>query len=455
MKIKRVKWKNHPILGNLELDFINTTSGEPFNNILFAGENGTGKTAILESISNFLNLKSFEYFECIEYLVDGKLFKARPQPGNDKYKMGFYQLEEPSGETQNINTNRNNSFQQIEANPKDIRHYGCVFSKARADFKTETITHTTTKVLDSEKYSLDNEENFTSLKQLIVDIQNQDDIEYRKINQERAANSQVPMSFTEFYKSSKIHRFQEAFNNFFDKIKYYGVEDNNGEKRIGFKKRDTIIGIDNLSTGEKQIVFRGAYLLRNVKKLNGAAIMIDEPELSMHPKWQERILKFYKDLFRKSNGVQNAQLFFATHSDHVLKEALLNKQQNIVIILKDIEGEIRGRKIDAPSVLPSITNAETNYLAFDIVSNDYHIELYGHLQNKKSKNSVKSCDDYIKSQPQYNASIHSKNSTSPTGTTYSTLSTYIRNAIDHPEPSRRFTDDELRRSIELLIELCR
>ena len=38
-------------------------------------------------------------------------------------------------------------------------------------------------------------------------------------------------------------------------------------------------------------------------------------------------------------------------------------------------------------------------------------------------------------------------------TQYNTLPTYIRNAIDHPDSGNRFTDDELRRSIEFLIQL--
>ena len=110
--------------------------------------------------------------------------------------------------------------------------------------------------------------------------------------------------------------------------------------------------------------------------------MVNGPELSMHPKWQEKILDYYKNLFIK-DGRQDAQLFFATHSEHVVKEALSNKEDNLVIVLLDNEGTIAGRKIDAPSVLPGITNAETNYLAFDILSNDYHIELYGWLQERE------------------------------------------------------------------------
>ena len=182
--------------------------------------------------------------------------------------------------------------------------------------------------------------------------------------------------------------------------------------------------------------------------------MIDEPELSMHPKWQKNILQYYKQLFTQNNS-QIAQLFLATHSEYVLNDALSNKVENLLIVLTETNGIIQNKRIDAPSVLPSITNAETNYLAFDVVSNDYHIELYGWLQHKESKATVKACDDYIKGHALYNSSIHSKPSSSPHGTTYDTLTTYIRNAIDHPDPSRTFTETELRISIELLIELCR
>ena len=117
-------------------------------------------------------------------------------------------------------------------------------------------------------------------------------------------------------------------------------------------------------------------------------------------------------------------------------------------------GSIKTKKIDSPSVLPSITTAETTYLAFDLVSSDYHIELYGWLQDKESKNSIKSCDDFIKAKPNYNPAIHSKPSSFNT-TSYDTLPTYIRNAIHHPDSGNTFTENELRISIELLIELCR
>jgi len=449
MKIKKVKWNNHPIIGNLEIDFINPTNGEPYETIILAGENGTGKTTILETISTFLNTGPFEFFEFIEYSIGTEIFKAIPTSDGTVHKP-FYDLIDNSGTVHKIRADKNNNPQLIESNPQDIRHYGCVFSKARADYKTKKITSTTTKSLDMEKYDNDQEDDFTSLKQLIVDVQNQDTSEYAEINKSLGPN---PKPWNDFFVTSKIYRFKNAFDTFFEKLKYEKVANSNSEKAILFKKNNSSISIDSLSTGEKQIVFRGIYLLKNSKKLDGAAIMVDEPELSMHPKWQKKILKYYQDLFTES-GIQKTQIFIATHSEHVVTHALKERTKNLVVILNETGGIINAKKIVAPSVLPSITSAETNYLAFDIVSNDYHIELYGWLQRKESKNTVKSCDDYIKQHSLYNASIHGKYSSHGL-TRYETLSTFIRNAIDHPDPSRTFTESELRISIELLIELCR
>ena len=47
--ITEIKWNNHPVLGNLELNFTKP-DGTPYNTIVIAGENGTGKTTIVSSI---------------------------------------------------------------------------------------------------------------------------------------------------------------------------------------------------------------------------------------------------------------------------------------------------------------------------------------------------------------------------------------------------------------------
>ncbi|MBO0990979.1 ATP-binding protein [Delftia sp. SD018] len=450
MKIRTVKWKNHPILGDLLLDFVDTDSDQPYETVIFAGENGTGKSTILEDLSSFLNLGSFKNFEYIEYVVKGAIFKALPSSAGHNVES-FFDIEGPDGTIQQILRDKSNGRHDIEKNDTDLRSYGCVFSKARADYKTGTIKSTATSSLDKEKYNNDNEDDFTSLKQLIVDVENQDNADYTEINKSR---NDAPQAWRDYYPNSKIYRFKNSFDTFFQGLAYDKVVNESGEKVIKFIKNGKAVSIDKLSTGEKQIVFRGIFLLKNSGILQDSAIMIDEPELSMHPKWQEKILQYYKSLFTNVSGKQTCQLFFATHSDHVLKHALANQGRNIVVTLEHEGDKIVAKKIDAPAVLPSITSAETNFLAFDLISNDYHIELYGWLQDKTSKNTIKSCDTFICDHNKYQASHHEKVSHHG-NTTYKSLPTYIRNAIHHPDSGNVFTQEELRTSIKLLIELCK
>lgn len=62
--------------------------------------------------------------------------------------------------------------------------------------------------------------------------------------------------------------------------------------------------------------------------------MIDEPELSMHPLWQKKILQYYKNLFTDDDSNQIVQLFFASHSEAVISEALQDIDDTKVIVLK-------------------------------------------------------------------------------------------------------------------------
>lgn len=451
--IRKIKWNNHDILGNLELDFTKP-DGSIYNTIVLAGENGTGKTTILETLSTFLNLGSIEAFEYIKYVVDGVPYTIS-QRANVNPELGFHvRKNESDGTTQTIRTNRNNSPRLIDSDLSDLRHYGFSYSKARSGFNTQKVKSTTTQQLDSEKYENDSKDDFTSVKQLIVDIDTQDNSEWMRITK---AGMQTP--FTTFKQTSKMYRFEKAFNEFFGAVKFKGVDNTNPEEiKILFEKHGKEISVDSLSTGEKQIVFRGAHLLKNINSMSGGIALIDEPELSMHPKWQQKVLKYYRSLFNK-NGSQDAQIIIATHSEYVLRSALEDRNNILIIVLSDDNGSIHSKNITAPTILPTITSAETNYLAFGILSVDYHIELYGYLQNKTGNDTVKSCDDYIAQSAFFNSALHAKTSsfTNQRGhtTNYQTLPTYIRNLIDHPDPTQNYTQEEFKHSIELLIELCR
>lgn len=447
--IKQIKWKDHPILGDLELDFTKE-DGNIYNTIIFAGENGTGKTTILENLSEFLNLGALEYIEYIKYMVNDNEYLIYPQEDNQGAKFGFHKRKnEITGEIINVSVGKHDIISEKEKHLEDIRAYGCSYSRARSGFVTKRVTSTTTQQLDGESHENDESQDFTTIKQLMVDVQTQDNSEWWNI----AGNKDKP-SFEEFKKKSKIFRFENAFNEFFDTISFKKIDNNDPtEKRILFEKHGKEISIDQLSTGEKQIVFRGAHLLKNAKNLSNGIVLIDEPELSMHPKWQEKILSYYRNLFT-NGGVQSTQIMFATHSNYVLKSALEDKDNVLVIILEDHDGAIVAKKVNTSFILPTITSAEINFWAFNIISVDYHIQLYGYLQGKENKLTVKACDRFIFSHIKFDQVLHGKIS-SYNGIRYQTLPTFVRNSIDHPATSTPYTMEELKISTELLIELCR
>ena len=451
--IRKIKWNNYRGLGNLELDFMKDEKAV-YSTIILAGENGTGKTTILDTLSDFLDFGSIRPFEYIEYDTPKSIYTVReiPQHNMDNY---YSRTDKSTGATEQIIRVKGDLL-PTRNDAEDIRHFGFAYSKARSGFNTKKITSTSTSQLDHSEFNPDSSEDFTSIKQLLVDIDEQDSAEWRKQSEISAAAKRLcPSEFEQFEMMSRMHRFRSAFNDFFDGLEFNKIDyDNPSEKAILFTKHGVDISVDLLSTGEKQIVFRGAHLLRNANSVKGGFIFIDEPELSMHPLWQQKILKYYRDLFT-ANGKQTVQMFFATHSEYVIESAL-SDPDTLVIILKDNNGVIESKRMNAPEFLPQITAAEVNYQAFNIASVDLHIALYGYLQQNVQGKTTIACDDYIKNQTEYDPILHEKIDPLPWGKRQAeTLPTYIRNAIDHPHPQRSYSQEELRTSIELLIKLCK
>ena len=139
--------------------------------------------------------------------------------------------------------------------------------------------------------------------------------------------------------NERMPRFTNAFNKMFSTLSYSRVENRHGHKEILFEKNGTPISIDQLSSGEKQIVYRGCFLLKDVNSMNGAFVFIDEPEISLHPSWQEKIMDYYKGIFTDADGKQTSQIFAVTHSPFVIHNE--NRRNDKVIILtRDANGNI-------------------------------------------------------------------------------------------------------------------
>ena len=77
LKILSVAFVGHPVLGNLELDFCDE-SGNPADTILIAGENGTGKSSILEALYGIVSRsrRFFSNMVVVYQLDDGSTLKV-------------------------------------------------------------------------------------------------------------------------------------------------------------------------------------------------------------------------------------------------------------------------------------------------------------------------------------------------------------------------------------------
>jgi len=86
-------------------------------------------------------------------------------------------------------------------------------------------------------------------------------------------------------------------------------------------------------------------------------ILIDEPELSLHPSWQNRVLKIYEK-FAEQN---NCQIIIATHSPHIIGSAkpeyirLLKKEDNKIVAIDNID---RSYGLEFDKILTDIMGVE-------------------------------------------------------------------------------------------------
>ena len=450
MELCKIQWSNHPVLGDFSIDLTNG-HGAPYKTIVLAGENGTGKTSILSSIYGFMNKQPLEFINYIEYSVDGHRFRAMPNPDPERTRFGHYlRINLSDRSIKEINYGADFTPVENEKDPFEFRNYGHIYSSARSGFRTELIRSSTTSHLDSDKAGDDEDYDYTEIKQLLIDLYTQDCYEWYELSRE-AESRNTHARRSEFELKSRIRRFSEAFDNFFGGyLTYGGVQDDSTKgKIVWFNRNGTPVNIDSLSTGEKQIVFRGAYCLRNIKQLDGGVILVDEPELSMHPKWQKKILDFYRSLFTIDNR-QMSQLIIATHSQYVISNALMDTDNVKVIILSNNGNSTKSETVKQFALSPSVSS-EVNYAAFGVASEDYLLALYCYIQGCKGCKHIKDADSFI---DECISSDSLRRADSYNGTQYRTLPTYIRNAVCHSDSNRKYSEHDLQSSIECLRSIC-
>ncbi len=326
-KLRKITFRDHPILGNLNLDFCDE-NGKAVDTVIFAGENGSGKSTILNCLYQ-ISSSTVNFCAEIEMENDAgirNMLYFQHQNG------GYYFRENVVGVIRDIPVAASNRVDYFKVNPI----YG-IFSDVDINFHTGEITAVTSENIDMKKNSRRSDLNLTKqINQLLIDVQALDDADVSKIfRSARDAGEDT----NRLVISERMSRFKNAFAKIFDNLTYDRIENQNGHKSIIFKKNNAEIPIESLSSGEKQIVYRGCFLLKDANALNGAFVFIDEPEISLHPNWQKKIMDYYKGIFTDENGNQTSQIFAVTHSPFIIHNEN-RRNDKVIVIERDSQGKI-------------------------------------------------------------------------------------------------------------------
>lgn len=362
MRIKSLELVNDPKIKNLKLDF--TVDNVVQDTIIFAGNNGCGKTTILDNIYSLINhnivsnseresglIKSIIILNNEEIeIIKNNILNSDRKGANENNCLSllektneFEYIVDFSGERGTYG--RYKFFAITDSGKGEIDSYSIMhkgkleklmstfYSTANINYNLNPVNSITTIDLDLDKNNIKTENNIgTDVKQTFVDIYNLDAQDFQKWASENIGNK-----IDESKMFVRINRFSNAFSYMFSNLKFDRIINSNDHKDVLFRNnKGDEIRIDDLSTGEKQIVIRGGYMLKYQKSIQSNFILIDEPELSLHPEWQKKILQFYKRLFTDENGSQTAQIFVATHSPFIVhnfsryndKVVVLNKDEN-------------------------------------------------------------------------------------------------------------------------------
>ncbi len=130
-------------------------------------------------------------------------------------------------------------------------------------------------------------------------------------------------------KSSEAYQITQdilnsVFRHFDLQIEFKGLD---RKREVLFKNNITEkIKIEDLSGGEQELIIRifSIYLA----EIRDCIILIDEPESSLHPNWQNRIAQLYQDIADKNNN----QVILATHSPHIVGSV---RKEQIRVLVKD------------------------------------------------------------------------------------------------------------------------
>ena len=329
MKIKNLHIEEYNGLENLDINF--ESEGKVLDLIVLAGINGSGKTRVLESIRYW-----FEMFR--SKAVNVELFYEENEREVLKSLMnseGLTEIEkEMQKEIEYTDCLRNIKFYNYDYrhNKTENRNYNSkIISKSFENLKIfPKLIYVPTEInfeeIKKAQTNLKKEYNFIN----IVDSYEIKDIpSYIATRISKVANEEENLTMGQVRKKvfAEINGIFEILE--LD-VKLSEISKDENSMPIFTDSSGKKFGINELSSGEKQLFLRT--LAIKMLEPENSIIMIDEPELSLHPKWQQKIVDVYRKIGR------NNQIILATHSPHILGSV---EKENIILLEKNENGIVK------------------------------------------------------------------------------------------------------------------
>ena len=304
MKIKNLHIKEYNGLENLDINF--ESEGKVLDLVVLAGINGSGKTRVLESVLDFF------------YKIE-MFYKSQ-----NKIELFYEEIENESIKTAgNIDVFYNelkNGAKGAFLSPKYLE-----IKKILKKFPKIIYVPTEINFQKVQKAQTNFKKEYSFIN--IVDSYEIKDIpSYIATRISKVANEEENLTMGQVRKKvfAEINGIFEILE--LD-VKLSEISKDENSMPIFTDSSGKKFGINELSSGEKQLFLRT--LAIKMLEPENSIIMIDEPELSLHPKWQQKIVDVYRKIGR------NNQIILATHSPHILGSV---EKENIILLEKNKNG---------------------------------------------------------------------------------------------------------------------
>ena len=323
MKIEKVHIKN--VKGIKDLQLLFKKDNKILDLIVLAGVNGSGKTTILEAIKDFFDNRNIDFNDIEKSNIYLEIFfedfereKIIPFINIDS-QNNIYQVFHMLGSYNSYIKENKGLYHQLAKffeNPPKI-----IYVPAENKFE-EIQTYSTTLSKEYKFINIINSNVIRDLPSYIATRRN-----YLATIEEDLTMKEVT--------NKVVNEINGIFNILELDVKLKGFSKDEKTLPIFENSASEEFDINDLSSGEKQLFLRTL----SIKMLepNNSIILIDEPELSLHPKWQQRIIEVYKKIG------ENNQIIVATHSPHILGSV---SNKNIFILYRNENGKIEAKTGD-------------------------------------------------------------------------------------------------------------